>query len=55
MTDQEKINNLYSRIKGFEFPECEDENFQNLVNEIKEGFDIILKGLIVASGKLKSD
>lgn len=49
--DKEKINDLYIRIRDFDFPECESENAQQLVTEIKEGFKIILKGIKDAAKK----
>lgn len=45
MTDKEKINDLYLRIRDFKFPECEDDNMRQLVSEVKEGFNIILNGI----------
>lgn len=50
-TDQQKMNDLYIRIRDFEFPECESENAKQLVSEIKEGFGIILKGIKDAAKK----
>lgn len=44
-TDKEKINDLYARIRDFNFPECESEQMKQLVSEVKEGFEIILKGI----------
>ncbi|CDS94448.1 hypothetical protein BN1088_1431968 [Sphingobacterium sp. PM2-P1-29] len=54
MTDIEKVNNLYSRIKEFDFPECQDENLAQLVTEVKEGFQIILKGFSAASDNIRN-
>ena len=54
MTDIDKINNLYSRIKSFEFPDCENEDFKKLVMEVSEGFLIIQKGILNASEFIKS-
>lgn len=54
MTDQEKLNNLYSRITGFEFPECENPLYQQVVKEIREGFQIIQQGLLSASENIKN-
>ena len=45
MSDKEKINDLYIRIRDFTFPECDDEEMKQLVSEVKEGFKIILKGI----------
>lgn len=53
MTDNDKINNLYSRIKNFELPECEDENFKQLISEVEEGLQIIQRGIIHASEAIK--
>lgn len=50
--DKQKINDLYIRIRDFEFPECESENAKQLVSEIKEGFEIILKGIKDAAKKI---
>lgn len=44
-TDKDKINDLYTRIRDFDFPVCESPDMQDLVQEIKEGFSIILKGI----------
>lgn len=44
-TDKEKINDLYIRIRNFDFPECESPDMRDLVKEVKEGFLIILKGI----------
>lgn len=44
-TDKEKLNDLFARIRGFEFPECETDDGKQVVKEIKEGFDIILTGM----------
>lgn len=44
-TDKDKINDLYIRIRDFNFPECESETMRELVSEVKEGFEIILKGI----------
>lgn len=54
MTDIEKVNNLYSRIKDFDFPECQDENLSKLVTEVKEGFQIILTGFSAASENIRN-
>lgn len=54
MTDQEKLNNLYFRITGFEFPECEDPLYKQVVEEIREGFQIIQKGLLTAADNIKN-
>lgn len=51
--DKDKINALYSAIKSFEFPECKDKDAAALVDEVKEGFQIILKGIIHSAKKLK--
>lgn len=45
MSDKEKINDLYIRIRDFTFPECDGEEMKQLVSEVKEGFQIILKGI----------
>lgn len=42
MTDKEKINDLYIRVRDFPFPECDDEDLKHIVKEAKEGFEIIL-------------
>lgn len=55
MTDQDKLNNLYFRITGFEFPECEDPLYQQVVKEIQEGFQIIQRGLLSASKNIKNE
>lgn len=54
MTDQDKLNNLYSRITGFEFPECIDPLYQQVIEEIREGFQIIQKGLLTAADNIKN-
>ncbi|GGH24795.1 hypothetical protein GCM10011418_32960 [Sphingobacterium alkalisoli] len=53
MTDSDKLNYLYSRIRDFEFPECEDPDYQQVVDEIKEGFQIIINGLSAAADQVK--
>ncbi|WP_437918561.1 hypothetical protein [Sphingobacterium sp. LRF_L2] len=53
MTDQDKLNNLYFRIKNFEFPECEDALYHQVIEELKEGFKIIENGLLVATQNIK--
>ena len=50
--DKQKINDLYTRIRDFDFPVCESENAKQLVSEIKEGFGIILKGIKDAAKKI---
>ena len=45
MSDKQKINDLYIRIRDFKFPVCESETMKELVKEVKEGFDIILIGI----------
>jgi len=45
MSDKEKINDLYIRIRDFKFPECDNKEMKQLVSEVKEGFKIILKGI----------
>lgn len=54
MTDQERLNNLFVRIRDFEFPECETDEANQIVSEIKEGFQIILKGMQDAANNLTS-
>lgn len=54
MTDNEKINNMYSRIQNFELPECHDEQFKQLVSEVQEGFQIMQKGILEAAQNIKS-
>lgn len=53
MTDNDKLNNLFFRIRDFEFPECEDPECQQLVDEIQEGFQIIKNGLLAAAEEIK--
>lgn len=53
MTDQDKLNNLYFRIKNFEFPECDDPIYHQVIEEIKEGFKIIENGLVSAAQNIK--
>ena len=43
--DKETINNLYARIRDFQFEECESKEMKQLTEEVKEGFKIILKGI----------
>ena len=45
---------MYSRIQNFEFPECSDESFCQLVDEVKEGFQIICKGVKSAAENIKA-
>lgn len=54
MTDNEKINEMFMRLQNFEFPECNDAHFAQLVEEVKEGFLIIRKGIMTAAGHIKS-
>lgn len=51
--DKEKINAMYLSIKNFQFPELSDPVAIQLVNEVKEGFSIILKGIIEGAKQLK--
>ncbi len=55
MTDNDKLNNLYSRIKDFEFPECEDSQYQQLVQEVKQGFQIITNGIMAAAELIRKE
>lgn len=52
MTDRDRMNNLFTRIRQFEFPECESEEARQVVTEIKEGFQIILEGIKTAAKNL---
>ena len=52
--DKEIINNLYARIRDFQFDECESEEMKQLTEEVKEGFKIILKGIKSAVKKIDS-
>lgn len=54
MTDNEKINDMFLRIQNFEFPECQDRQFAQLVSEVKEGFSIMQKGIMEAAQYIKS-
>lgn len=45
---------MFLRIQNFEFPQCEDENFAQLVSEVKEGFQIIQKGVRDAASTIKA-
>lgn len=51
-TDKEKLNDMFTRIRNFDFPVCESENAKQVVSEIKEGFGIILKGIKDAAKKI---
>lgn len=55
MTDNEKINDMFLRIQNFDFPTCEDPLFIQLVSEVREGFDIILKGVRAGANKIKAN
>ena len=55
MTDNQKINDLFSRIKNFDFPDCQSVDFKQLVSEVQEGFQIIQRGIIAASNQIKSN
>jgi len=54
MTDIEKINEMFVRIQNFDFPKCEDPDFIQLVSEVKEGFEIILKGMRAGANNIKN-
>ena len=55
MTDNAKINEMFLRIQNFDFPTCEDPKFIQLVSEVKEGFEIILKGVRAGAINIKSN
>lgn len=43
--DKEKINKLFLEIKAFEFPDVQTPEALAIINDIKEGFAIILQGI----------
>lgn len=51
--DKEKINALFLSIKGFEFPEVEDDAAKKIISDVKEGFKIILDGIKSAAKEIK--
>lgn len=51
--DKEKINALFLAIKGFEFPDCESEEANQIITEVKQGFELILNGIKTAAKTLK--
>lgn len=51
--DKEKINAMYLEIKNFKFPELNDPDAIKLIEEVKQGFSIILKGIVSAAKTLK--
>ncbi|TCV17104.1 hypothetical protein EDC17_101121 [Sphingobacterium alimentarium] len=55
MTDNEKINDMFLRIQNFDFPSCDNPQFIQLVSEVKEGFDIILKGVRAGAYNIKAN
>lgn len=44
---------MFKRIKEFELPECEGELYQQIIQETKEGIEIMLNGLKKAAEKIK--
>lgn len=51
--DRDKINKMYTEIKNFQFPELSDPDAIQIVEEVKQGFEIILKGIVSAAKTLK--
>lgn len=46
MTDKEKINKLYCDIKNIEIPkDLKDDDFQEMVNDVGSGLQIILEAI----------
>ncbi len=51
--DKEKINELFKQIRDFTFPQCQTEEAAAIINDIREGFKIILQGIKDKSNTLK--
>ena len=54
MTDKEKFNKVFLQLKSFEIPDFEDELYQQLAQEIKEGLEIILNGIKKGAENIKN-
>lgn len=51
--DKEKINALFIQIRDFQFPECSTDEAKTIINDVKEGFKIILTGITEKSKSMK--